>query len=161
MINQTLWHFTKPSEILPKPLGFSEFSSKSVRFCLKTRCSHVPFFQIFHEKLSALMHMIGQKNVNSVKTTPYYGPKESIGCTFFWFFMRKSHSVENSKTSILSKHCALMSFFFKFLMKNPLLWSPYMVKKHQICQNYTIFGEKDNRMPFFSDFSRKNNCSNL
>ena len=29
------------------------------------------------------MHMIGKKNVNSVKTTLYYGPKKSIGCPFF------------------------------------------------------------------------------
>ena len=35
-----------------------------------------------------------------------------------------------------------MSFFFKFFMKNSLLSSPYMVKKRQICQNYTILGQK-------------------
>ena len=46
-------------------------------------------------------------------------------------------------------------------MKNPLLSSPYLVKKRRFCQNYTIFlVNKVIRMPFFSDFSRKNNCSN-
>ena len=45
-------------------------------------------------------------------------------------------------------------------MENPLLSSPYLVKKRQFCQNYTIFWvQKVNRMPFFPDFSRKNNCS--
>ena len=54
-----------------------------------------------------------------------------------------------------------MSFFFQFFSKNPLLSSPYLVKKRRFCQNYTIFWvKKVNRMPFFSDFSRKNNCSN-
>ena len=28
------------------------------------------------------MHIFGQKNVNSVKNTLYFGPKKSIGCIF-------------------------------------------------------------------------------
>ena len=53
-----------------------------------------------------------------------------------------------------------MSFSLKFVMKNPLMSSPYFVKKRQFCQNYTIFWvQKVNRMPFFSDFSKKNKCS--
>ena len=47
------------------------------------------FFQIFHEKAPAVMPILGQKNVNSIKTTLYYGPKKSIGCTFFRFSTNK------------------------------------------------------------------------
>ena len=39
------------------------------------------------------MHMIGQKNTNSVKTILYYGPKESIRCPFIPFFHEKIHAV--------------------------------------------------------------------
>ena len=45
--------------------------------------AHMSFFQIFHEKAPAVMPILGQKNVNSIKTTLYYGPKKSIGCSFF------------------------------------------------------------------------------
>ena len=45
-------------------------------------------------------------------------------------------------------------------MENPLLSCPYLVKKRQFCQNYTIlWANKVNRMPFFSDLSWKNHCS--
>ena len=66
------------------------------------------------------------------------------------------------KTFIPSKKlCSHVIFFFYLFSKNPLLSSPYLVKKRRFCQNYTIFWvKKVNRMPFFSDFSRKNNCSN-
>ena len=47
------------------------------------------------------------------------------------------------KRPFSQKQCALMSFFVKFFMKNPLLPSPYTVKKRQNCQNYTISGQKN------------------
>ena len=60
----------------------------------------------------------------------------------------------------VSKYGALMFFFFKFVMKNFLLWCTWLVKKCKFCQNYTLlWAKKVNRMPFFSDFSRKNYCS--
>ena len=98
---------------------------------------------------------------------------------FFFDFSRKNHCshahilpkkrpfskkhdalmpIFSQKTSILSqKHGSLMSFFF--FMKTPCchahIWS-----KSQFCQNYTIlWPKKVNRMPFFSDFSRKNHLS--
>ena len=129
-----------------------------MRFCLKTRYSHVPFFQIFYEKLPALIHMIGKKNVNSVKTTLYFGPKKSIGCSFFPIFHEKPllscpyfvKNVHSRKTNsslfyILSKTSALLKtkcshvIFFIFLHKNPILLCLYLVKKRIFCQNYTIF----------------------
>ena len=47
------------------------------------------FFQIFHEEHPTVMPVFGQKNVNSAKTTLYYGPTKSIGCPFFRFVMKK------------------------------------------------------------------------
>ena len=63
-------------------------------------------------------------------------------------FCRKNvHSLRN--TVLL---CQL-----KKIMKNPLLSCPYLIKKRQFCQNNTILWAKEvSRMPFFSDFSRKN-----
>ena len=53
-----------------------------------------------------------------------------------------------------------MSVFQIFHEKLPAV-KPIFGKKTSVCQNYTIFWvKKVNRMPFFSDFSRKNNCSN-
>ena len=115
-----------------------------MRFCLKTRCSHVPFFQIFHEKLPALMRMIGQKNVNSVKTTLYMGQKSQQNALFF--------PISHEK---ITGSC----HFFQVFYENPLLSSPYMVKKTSNLSKLHYFGpEKTIGCP---DFSRKNNCSNL
>merc|ERR1712083_405593 len=67
---------------------------------LQTQCSHAHilsknrpisqkqiascnFFLIFHEKIPAVMPIFGPENVNSVKTTLYYGPKMSIEYPFF------------------------------------------------------------------------------
>ena len=53
-----------------------------------------------------------------------------------------------------------MTFFSKYKKKNPILTCPYLDKKRQFCQNYTfLWVQKVNRMPYFSDFSRKNICS--
>ena len=60
------------------------------------------------------------------------------------------------KMSIFSKNGALMSFFFKLCMKNALLSCTWLVKKRQVCQNYTLLcPKKVNRMIFFP---KKNNC---
>ena len=65
------------------------------------------------------------------------------------------------KTSNLTKTLCSHIIFFEFSMKNPLLPCPYLVEKSKFCQNYTILWQKKvNRMPFSSDFSRKNYCPN-
>ena len=46
------------------------------------------------------------------------------------------------KRPFSQKQCALMSFFFKFFMKNPLLSSPYMVKKTSNLSKLHYFGPK-------------------
>ena len=66
------------------------------------------------------------------------------------------------KTFILSKTlCSHVIFFQVFFKKSPAVKPIFGKKKRRFCQNYTIFlVNKVIRMPFFSDFSRKNNCSN-
>ena len=104
---------------------------------------------------------IWSKNVNSVKTILYYGPKKSIECPFLRFCTQKLllwcaflskhvHSLKNTlfsciscpyfvrKTSILSKTLCSHVKLFKIFMKNPLLPRPYLVKKRQFSQKYII-----------------------
>ena len=101
-----------------------------------------PFFPIFHEKIALLMLIFNQKYVYFLKKTLLSSP----------YFLKKRSFSQN--------YCALILRFFKFFMKNLLLSSPYLVKKRQFYQNYTIFWVlKVDRMPFFSDFSRKSNYS--
>ena len=72
-----------------------------------------------------------------------------------------SHArILQKKRPILQKHCALMSFFLKCYMKNPLLSCPYLIKKTSILSNYIILWiKKVPRVSFFSDFLRKNHLS--
>ena len=128
------------------------------------------FFQIFHEKLPVVMHMIGQKNINSVKPTPYYGPKKSIECPFFpishekitalmSIFCQKRPFCKNKqlscpyfvrKTSTLLKTKCSHVIFFIFFHEKPILLCPYLVKKRIFCQNYTIlWAIKVNTQVFF------------
>ena len=134
------------------------------------------FFQIFHEEHPTVMPVFGQKNVNSAKTTLYYGPTKSIGCPFFPIFYEKLpalmtifcqknvHSLKNKllsclyfvKKSILSKTLRSHVIFFKFFMKNPLLLCPYLVKKTSILSklNY-IMGQKSQQDALFLRFFTK------
>ena len=144
MIDQTLWHFTKPSEILPKPLGFSEFSSKSVRFCLKIRCSHVLFFQISHEKLPAVMHMIGKKKrkfcqnytllwAKKVNRMPFFPISDEKITALMSIFCQKRLFSKNKTSTLLKTKCSRVIFSF-FFIKTPYsyahIWSKnvYSVK---------------------------------
>ena len=65
------------------------------------------------------------------------------------------------KTFIPSKTlCSHVIFFLVFFEKSPAV-KPIFGKKTSVLSNYTIFWvKKVNRMPVFSDFSRKNNSSN-
>ena len=124
------------------------------------------FFQIFHEKAPVVMPILGQKNVISVKTTLYYGKKKSVGCSFF-----QKRPFPKKQTALMPIFCPknvyslkntvlTCNFFFKFVMKNPLLSCPYLVKKTSILTKlYYIMGQKSQQDALFSDFSRKNYCS--
>ena len=60
---------------------------KKTSILSKTVCSHVTF-SIFLWKTPAVMPSFGQKNVNSVKTTLYYGTNKVYSMPFCWFFMK-------------------------------------------------------------------------
>ena len=60
------------------------------------------FSQIFSWKTPCSFPYL-LKNINSVKTTQYYGPKKSIGYHFFWFFKKKSQL----QSHICPKKCPL------------------------------------------------------
>ena len=99
----------------------------------------MPFFPIFHEKITTLMSIFCQKNLlkNTLFSCPYFV----------------------KKTSILSKTQCSHVILFKFFMKNPILSCPYLLKKRQFCHKYTIVWDKKSiGFPFFR-FSRKNHCS--
>ena len=72
----------------------------------------VTFFSIFHEKPPAVMPIFGQKNVNSVKTTLYYGSKKVNRMPFFSDFSQKincSHAhIFSKKSQFSKKHTAIM-----------------------------------------------------
>ena len=121
------------------------------------------------------MPIFDQTNVNSVKTTLYYGSKKSIGCSFFPDFLRKNHlshanilsrkrqltkntmlssSYFIKKRPVFQKHCALMSVF-QNVHENSLLSSPYLVKKTSILSKLHYIMNKSKRRPFFTDISQK------
>ena len=90
-------------------------------------------------------------------------------CSHAYILPKNLHSPKNTmfsypylikKSSILWKTQCSHVIFSIFFSKNQQLLCPYLVKKRQFCQNYTIlWAKKVNRMPFFSDFPRKNNNS--
>ena len=80
----------------------------------KTQCSHVIFFQIFHEKSHAVKPIFGQINVNSVKNTLYYLSKKSIWCPFLPIFLEK-------KTALMPIFCQKNGH----ALKNKLVSCPY------------------------------------
>ena len=104
------------------------------------------FFSSNYSWKAAFMPMIGQQNVNSVKTTLYFGPKKSIDCPFFPIshekitalmpiFCKNVNSLKQTAliTSILLKTLCSHDIFFKNFHKNPILSCPCLVKKRQFC----------------------------
>jgi len=123
------------------------------------------------------MPIFGQKNVNSVKTTLYYKPKNSIRPPFVRIYLKNTvlMPIFYQKTSILKKHIVLtpifckkcpfaqkhgvLASFFKILMKYPCcnvhIWSTNV----NAVQITLLFGwKKSIGCPFFH-LSLKNDCS--
>ena len=121
-------------------------------------------------------HIWSKKNVQSGKTTLYYGPKKTIGCPHFPIFRNKSllscqyfvkkrpffkkHTdvmpIFCRKTSILSKHSALLPFSSIFSWKNPCCHARIWLKKCHVCHSYTIlWAKKVNRISFYRSFHEK------
>ena len=139
------------------------FSRKNVHFLNNTVLSF-HFYQIFHEKPTAVMPILDQKSVHSIKTTLYYGQKVN-STPFFPFFTNKSllscpHFVKNvhflktsalksifcQKTSIILKHCALISFLSNFSWKSSFCLAPILTNLHY------IMDPKVYRVSFFFSF---------
>ena len=104
------------------------------------------------------------------------GQKKSIRCPLFRFFTKKSllscpyfvknvHSLNSHANILTRKRLSSQKQYshvirFKFFIKNPCCHAHIWSKKRKFCQNYTMLrAKKDNRIPFFYDFSRKNHCS--
>ena len=81
----------------------------------KIRCPHVIFSKFFHDKHPTVMPMFGQKNVNFVKTTLYYGPQKSIECHFFPVYLKThcyhAHISSKKKCPFAKNHNAFMPIF--------------------------------------------------
>ena len=150
------------------------FSHKERSFSQKNLCSHVIFSTLFMKNpLLSWIYLV--KNVNSVKTTIYYGPTGQKSA-FFPDLSRKkrySHSHMLSKKHPFCKNLLLcpdivkkrpfsqqhrfFSFhFLKFSMTNPCCHAHSWSKKRQFCHNYTA--KKVNRTPFFPIFHEKINA---
>ena len=128
------------------------------------------------------MPIFGQKNVNSVKTTLYYGPTKSIGCPFFPICHEKitalmpifgqknvlslekklcSHAhILSAKTSILSKTLCSQAIFSHFFIKSSSCHAQIWSKRRQFCQNHIrnymdYTPKKSIGCPFFPIFHEK------
>ena len=90
--------------------------------------------QIFREKLSAAKPIFGPKNVNSVKTTLYFGLQKPKDALLFPFFTKNNCSF----THILSKNV--------HSLKNTLFSCPCFVKKTSVpsktqCSHFHILSK--------------------
>ena len=117
---------SKQRPIISKHVG--SYAHKKTSTLPKKSVLSCHFFQIFREKLHAIMHIIVQKNASFVKSKLYYAPKKSVGFPYIpsyhekitalilVFCQKTIRSVKRTskKTLIISKTSASMSYFFKF-----------------------------------------------
>ena len=123
------------------------------------------------------MPIFGQKNVNSIKNTLYYGPKKVNRMPFFPILNKKItaqkqqvHSLKNTllscpyKRPFSQKHGALMSFL-KIFHEKALAAMPILGQKNVISVKTTLYyGQKKSLgCSFFQKrpFSKKTNCSHV
>ena len=139
------------------------------------------FFSKFFIKTQYSHAHIWSKNVNSVKTTLFYGHKsqkdalfvplfhEKITALMLIFYQKYVYSLKThcSYTDISQKNVHSLKntvlscvFFFQIFHKKLLLSCTWLVKKCQFCQNYTLFwAKKVNMMSFFPISHKKKYCS--
>ena len=91
-----------------------------------------------------------------------FSQKHCAPKSFFQIFHDKPPAVKKahimSKKRLFSQTNCSHIIIIKFFIKNPLRKCPHLVKKRQFCQKYTLWTQKNNRMSFFTNFSRKNYC---
>ena len=96
------------------------------------------FFPISQGKIIAFMPIFCKKRPFSKK----HAALKSRFC------QKNGHSVKNT---------VLLCHFFKFFMTNPLLSTPYLVKKTLILSKWHYDIGRKRQYPFFPDFSLKSN----
>ena len=96
-------------------------------------------FPINHEKITALMHIFCQKNVNFLKNT-------ILTCPYFV-----------KKRPFSQKHCAFMSLFFQFFYEKPPPLMPIFGQKNLHSVKTTLYyGPKKSIVCTEPIFCRKN-----
>ena len=96
-------------------------------------------FPINHEKITALMHIFCQKNVNFLKNT-------LLTCPYFV-----------KKRPFSQKHCAFMSLFFQFFYEKPPPLMPIFGQKNLHSVKTTLYyGPKKSIVCTEPIFCRKN-----
>ena len=157
---------------------FNQKNVKSVKTTLYSgskKSLGCPFFPI----LPAVMPIFDQKKRRICQNYFIFWVKKVCRITFFFRFLRTNHlsDVHSFSTTILDKtQCSqvhtlskcvqslknnlVWCHFFKIFMKNPLLSSPYLVKKTSILLKlHYIMGPKSQQDILFSQFFTKSNCS--
>ena len=116
--------------LLKTPYYHAHIQSKKRQNCQNykilwaKKVNRMPFFPIFHEKMTFLMPIFYQKNVYSLKHTMLSSP----------------HFVK--KTSILSKTQCSHVIFFKFFMKNPQFHAHIWPNNFNSVKTTLYFGPK-------------------
>ena len=131
---------------------------QTTSFLSKTHCYHFIFFffKFSTRNPPAVMAIFGQKAVNSVKSTLFYGPKKVNRTPFFSIFLRRNqcshaHSLScpiSKKTVFLCpyfvqkphslRNTVLLCHLTKLFMKTPCSHYHISSKKHHFCQNDKI-----------------------
>ena len=136
------WNFLwKPLLSRPQFVKKTSILSRLHYILWAQKVNWMPVFPISRKKKCSHAHVLS-KNVHSLKTN----------CS-------RAH-VLSCKRLFFPKHCALMSIFFIFCMKNSCYHAHIWSKKTSILPKLDyILGQKSQRDAFFFDFSRKINCS--
>ena len=113
-----------------------QFCQKLIVLWIK-KVNRTSFFSDFHRKITSLMPIFCKEDVN-------YRKKNLLSSPYFI-----------KKTSALSKTRCSDVIFSKILWKTPSCLSrPYLIKKRQLCQNYTLLCAKTIRCQFFPIFHK-------
>ena len=134
LLSYNIFRISIKNSLLPCPYLVKKKvnSVKTTLYYGRKKSIGCPFLPIFQGKITALMPMLFQKDVHSLKNT-------LLSCPYF---------VE--KTSILSKTLYSHIIFLTFKWKTPCCHAHIWSKNRQFCQNYIILWiKKVNRMLFF------------
>ena len=134
----------------------------------ETNQQDAPFFN-YHEKMTALMPILCQKNFNSLKKTllscPYFvkkrlfSQKHSDPMSFFYLKKIDLMPIFYQKMYILFKTLRSHVFFEVFIKNNNTFQRPNLVKRTLIqSKQYYLMDQKKQKNALFSDFARKSLC---